>query len=250
MAQENLRGSHRPPLGIPQAPPRFEPVVKIGIVGAGRIGGNLATQWARRGHDVLISFKRDRGELAAMADAAGAASGSVGDAVAYGDVVVVSVPWATLDTVAAEAGVGDKPLIDTTNPYAAGGFVGAPGDASAAEYNARRFATARLVKAFNTYTSAFQAEVGDGRHSAPVAMFLGGEDAGAKEVASTLVRDTGFEPVDLGGWSTISLLEAPRRPGAVYGEEYSPDAARRIAAAAATDLAGAARLAEELKKDG
>src|SRR5262249_59558119 len=119
---------------------------------------------------------------------------------------------------------------------------------AAAEYNARRLATTRLVKTCNTYTSAFQAEVGDGRHPVPVVMFLGGEDAGAKEVASTLVRDTGFEPVDLGGWSTISLLEAPRRPGAVYGEEYSPDAARRIAAAA--DLAEASRLAEELKTAG
>ena len=39
--------------------------MKIGIIGAGRIGGNLAAQWARRGHDVLISFKRDRDELAA-----------------------------------------------------------------------------------------------------------------------------------------------------------------------------------------
>ena len=113
--------------------------MKIRIVGAGRIGGNLATQWDRRAHDVLISFKRDRDELVAMA---------------------------------------------------------------------------------------------------------------AKEVAATLVRDTGFEPVDLGGWATISLLEAPHRPGAVYGEEYAPDAARRIAAAAATDLAEAGRLATELKEAG
>jgi hypothetical protein len=54
--------------------------------------------------------------------------------------------------------------------------------------------------------------------------------------------------VDLGGWSTISLLEAPRRAGAVYGEEYSPGAARRIAAAAATNLTEAARLATDLKE--
>jgi predicted dinucleotide-binding enzyme len=224
--------------------------VKIGIVGAGRIGGNLATQWARRGHDVLISFKRDPDELAAMAAAAGTAWGSVGDAVAYGDVVVVSVPWPSLDEVAAELRVGDRTLIDTTNPYAAGGFVGAPGGVPAAEYNAGRFATTKLVKTFNTYTSEFQAEVGDGLHPVPVAMFLGGEDAAAKEVASTLVRDSGFDPFDLGGWSTISLLEAPRRPGAVYGEEYSPDEGRRIAAAAATDVAEASRLAEELKEAG
>jgi predicted dinucleotide-binding enzyme len=224
--------------------------VKIGIIGAGRIGGNLAAQWARRGHEVLISFKRDPDDLAAMADAIGARWGSVGDAVDHGDAIVVSAPWPSLDAVAADVHAGDKPLIDTTNPYGADGSVGAPGGLSSAEYNAQRFATRRLVKAFNTYTSGFQAEVGDGRHSKPVAMFFGGEDEAAKEVAATLVRDAGFEPVDLGGWATISLLEAPYRPGAVYGEEYAPEAARRIAAAATTDLAEAGRLATELKESG
>jgi 8-hydroxy-5-deazaflavin:NADPH oxidoreductase len=221
--------------------------VKIGIVGAGRIGGNLATQWARRGHDVLLSFKRDPDELAAMADTIGARWGSVGDAAGHGDVIVVSVPWPTLDAVAKDVHPGDKVLIDTTNQYAAGGVTHDFSESSAAEHNAHRFATSRLIKAFNTYTAGFQAEVGDGRHSKPVAMFFGGEDDAAKEVAATLVRDAGFEPVDLGGWVTISLLEAPSRPSAVYGEEYAPDAARRIAAAAATDLAEAGRLATELK---
>ena len=222
--------------------------MKIGIVGAGRIGGNLAAQWVGRGHDVLLSFKRDRDELAEMADAIGARWGSVGDAVEHGDVVVVSVPWPTVDAVANDVHPGDKVLIDTTNQYAAGGVAHDFSEASAAEHNAHRFATSRLVKAFNTYTAGFQAEVGDGRYSKAVAMFFGGEDDAAKEVAATLVRDTGFEPVDLGGWATISLLEAPHRPGAVYGEEYTPDAARRIAAAAATDLAEAGRLATELKE--
>jgi 8-hydroxy-5-deazaflavin:NADPH oxidoreductase len=224
--------------------------MKIGIVGAGRIGGNLAGQWSRRGHDVIISFKRDQAELVALADMVGARPGSIGDAAAHGDVIVVSVPWGSLDDVATDVTVGDKVLVDTTNPYAAGGFVGAPGGGSAAEYNAGRFSTTRLVKSFNTYTSGFQTEVGDGRHAEPVAMFLGGEDASAREVGATLVRDAGFEPVALESWSTVPLLEAPRRPGSVYGEEYRPDAARRIAAAAASDLAAAARLAEELKEAG
>ena len=224
--------------------------MKIGVIGAGRIGGNLAAQWARRGHDVVVSFKRDRDELAAMADAIGARWGSVGDAVDHGDVIVVSVPWPTLDAVANDVHAGDKVLIDTTNQYAAGGVTHDFSESSAAEHNAHRFATSRLVKAFNTYTAGFQTEVGDGRHSKPVAMFLGGADDSAKGVAATLVRDAGFEAVDLGGWSTISLLEAPRRPGSVYGEEYAPEAARRIAAAAATDLAEAARLATELKETG
>jgi predicted dinucleotide-binding enzyme len=222
--------------------------MRIGIVGAGRIGGNLAAQWARRGHDVLISFKRDENELAALADATGARWGSVDDAVGHGDLIVVSAPWATLDRVAAQVHVGEKVLVDTTNQFAAGGVTRDFTESTAAEHNARRFATTRLVKSFNTYTAGFQRDVGDGRHAGPVAMFFAGEDAAAKEMVATLVRDAGFEPVDLGGWSTIALLEAPRRPGAVYGEEYRPEAARRIAAAAATDLDEAARLIEELKE--
>jgi 8-hydroxy-5-deazaflavin:NADPH oxidoreductase len=221
--------------------------VKIGIIGAGRIGANVAEQWARRGHDVVVSFKRDPQALAAVADETGAHAGSVAEAAAHGEAVVVSVPWAALDAIAGDVDVAGKVVVDTTNQYARGGLVDLPPGVSAAEVNATRFAGAALVKAFNTYTSAFQAAVGNGVHPRPVAMFLGGEDGRAKTVAAELVRDAGFEPVDIGGWRTIALLEAPRRPGAVYGEEYDPGAARRIAAAAADDLAEAARLADALK---
>src|SRR6266487_3061563 len=119
--------------------------MKIGVIGVGRIGGNLAAQWARRGHDVLISFKRDRDELGAMADAIGARWGSVGDAVDHGDVFVVSVPWPLLDAVAADVHLGDKALIDTTNQYAAGGVTHDFSESSAAEHNAPRLTPRRLV---------------------------------------------------------------------------------------------------------
>jgi 8-hydroxy-5-deazaflavin:NADPH oxidoreductase len=221
--------------------------MKIGVIGAGRIGANLAGQWARRGHDVVVSFKRDPEALAAVAEETGARAGSVVEAAAHGQAVVVAVPWAVLDTLAGEVDVAGKAVVDTTNQFAHGGLVELTPGVSAAEVNAQRFAGAALVKAFNTYTSGFQAAVGNGLHSRPVAMFLGGEDGRAKAVGAELVRDAGFEPVDIGGWKTIALLEAPRRPGAVYGEEYDPNAAHRIAAAATEDLAEAARLADALK---
>jgi 8-hydroxy-5-deazaflavin:NADPH oxidoreductase len=221
--------------------------MRIGIIGAGRIGANLAEQWVRHGHDVVVSYKRDPEALAVVAEETGARAGSVADAAAHGDTVVVSVPWDVLDTIAAEADMAGKVVVDTTNQYGASGLVELPPGLSAAELNARRFAGAALVKAFNTYTSGFQAAVGNGQHPRPVAMFLGGDNNRAKATAAEFVRDAGFEPVDLGGWHSISLLEAPRRPGAVYGEEYTPDAARRIATAAVTDLAEATELARALK---
>jgi 8-hydroxy-5-deazaflavin:NADPH oxidoreductase len=222
--------------------------MRIGIIGAGRIGANLATQWVRRGHDVVMSFKRDPEALNALAEETGSRAGSLDDAVGHGDVIVVSVPWGSLDEISTAVVVGDKVLIDTTNQFAGGGLVEIPSNRSAAEVNAARFGGAVLAKAFNTYTSGFQAAVGDQTLGRPVAMFLGGEDTRAKTVAGELVRDAGFEPIDLGGWKTISLLEAPRRPGAVYGEEYDPVSARRIAAAALSDLHEAARLADVLKR--
>jgi 8-hydroxy-5-deazaflavin:NADPH oxidoreductase len=221
--------------------------MKVGIIGAGRIGANLAHQWVKRGHDVVVSFKRDPEALNAVAEETGARAGTVAEAASHGEVAVISVPWSLLDSIAAGVNVQGKVVIDTTNQYATGGLVTLPPDVSAAELNARRFTGGVLVKAFNTYTSTFQAAVGDGTHGRAVAMFLAGEDSGAKARVTELVRDAGFEPVDLGGWRTIFLMEAPRRRGAVYGEEYDPDSARRIAAAAETDLTRAARLADQLK---
>src|SRR6266508_2978531 len=114
--------------------------MKVGIVGAGRIGANLAAQWGRRGHDVVVSFKRDPEALDAVAEETGARAASVAQAADHGAVVVVSVPWSVLDAVAAEvqAVVAGKVIIDTTNHYARGGVVELPPGVSAAELNAQR----------------------------------------------------------------------------------------------------------------
>jgi 8-hydroxy-5-deazaflavin:NADPH oxidoreductase len=197
-----------------------------------------------------VSFKRDPEALAAVAEETGARAASVAEAATHGEVIVVSVPWGVLDATAADvrATVEGKVLVDTTNQYGRGGILELPPGVAAAELNARRFAGAAVVKTFNTYTSGFQTAVGNGQHPRSVAMFLGGEDPRAKTIGAQLVQDAGFVPVDIGSWATISLMEAPRRPGAVYGEEYDPTAARQIATAAATDLAHAAQLADQLKR--
>jgi predicted dinucleotide-binding enzyme len=53
-----------------------------------------------------------------------------------------------------------------------------------------------------------------------VVQWLCGDDAEAKRVVSGLIEDAGFVPVDIGGIADAVVMEAPRRPGAVYGEEY------------------------------
>jgi 8-hydroxy-5-deazaflavin:NADPH oxidoreductase len=220
--------------------------MKIGVIGAGRIGANLARQWSRRGHDVMVSYKRDQAALAALAAELGGAAGTPAEAAAHGDVVLLAVPWSRLDEIAEQTDLRGRVVIDTTNHFAAGGLADLGAYATAAERNVARFGGIALVKAFNTYTSGFQAAVGDGRHGRPVAMFYGGEDTEAKKVAERLVTDAGFVGVDIGGWDHVTMMEAPRRPGAVYGEEYRPESAHRIVAALGSSYDEAARLAASL----
>jgi 8-hydroxy-5-deazaflavin:NADPH oxidoreductase len=226
-----------------------ELAMRIGIIGAGRIGGNAGRLFAHAGHEVLLSYSRDPAALAARAAEIGAQTGSPADAVAFGEVVMLSVPWESVDSAVAAAGPLDgRIVIDTTNQFGAEGLVKLPEGRTAAETNAARLPGARLVKTFNTMTAGFQAQAAGRPGDRRVAMFLAGEDEHAKQVVGGLVRDAGFEPVDLGGWGQVSIMEAPRRPGSVYGEEYRPQAARQIAAAVRDDPAAAAGLADRLKE--
>lgn len=225
--------------------------MRVGIVGSGRIGGNAGILLARAGHEVVFSFSRDPGKLEALAAKAGngARAGSPREAAEFGAVVVLSVPWGLIEGALEAAGgpkvLGGKILIDTTNQYGPGGIQEVPDGTSAAEFNARR-SGARLVKSYNTMTAGFQAAAAGREGPDRVAMFYAGEDEEAKRVAAGLISDSGFEPVDAGGWSEVWILEAPRRDGAVYGEEYRPDGARKIAEALRKgDREEASRLARE-----
>jgi predicted dinucleotide-binding enzyme len=87
---------------------------------------------------------------------------------------------------------------------------------------------ARYTKCFNTLTSAFQAEAAGRRGEERVVQWLCGDDAKAKEIVAGLVEDAGFVPIDLGGTGECWVMEAPRREGAVYGEEYRASDARAV----------------------
>jgi predicted dinucleotide-binding enzyme len=224
--------------------------MKIGIIGAGNIGGNAARLWSRAGHQVLVSFSRDPSSLEALAQELGnhARSGTPGEAVEFGDVVMLSAPWSVIPLSLEQAGSLDgKVVIDTTNQFGRGVVEMPPNGMSAAEFNARRMPGARPVKSYNTLTAGFQAAVAGRTGADRVAMFYAGEDEEAKRVVAGLIADSGFAPVDIGGWAQVRLMEAPRRPGAVYGEAYHPDEAREIASAAQTEVKRAGELAERYR---
>ena len=195
--------------------------MKIGIIGAGRIGGGIARQLAGAGHEVLLSFSRDQATLADLARQIGPAAGvgSPAEAAGFGEVVVISVPWSTLPLALEQAGtLAGKIVVDTTNQFGAPPLP-AEGQTAAA-FNAARMPGARYTKSFNTLTSAFQASAAGRSGDERVVQWLCGDDAAAKDVVARLIEDAGFVPVDLGGTAGCAVMEAPRRPGAVYGEEY------------------------------
>src|SRR4029453_13137737 len=112
--------------------------MRIGVVGAGRIGGNAARLFAKAGHEVLVSFSRDPQKLDALAAEIGGRAGTPAEAVAFGGGVMLSVSWTLIDDVLAQAGSLDgKIVIDTTNQFGRSGWEDL-GGRTAAQVNAPR----------------------------------------------------------------------------------------------------------------
>jgi predicted dinucleotide-binding enzyme len=193
--------------------------MEIAIVGPGRIGGNIARRFARTGHHVAVCFSRDDAKLRALADEIGGSVATPAEAVAGAEVVVISVPWSALPEAIEQAGsLAGKIVIDTTNQFGSGPMP-AEGQTAAA-FNAGRMSGARYTKSFNTLTSAFQEQTADRPADTRVVQWICGDDEEAKHVVSGLIEQAGYAPVDLGGTAGCAVMEAPRRPGAVYGEEW------------------------------
>ena len=205
--------------------------MKVGVIGAGRIGGNCATQFAKGGHEVMLS-SRHPARLEGLANEIGDAAtvGTPAEAAAFGEVVVFSVPWDLIDEAIEQAGSLDgKIVIDTTNQY---GSVRMPEEGqTAATLNASRMPGARYTKSFNTLTSSFQAEVAGRPEAERVVQWVCGDDEEAKRIVSGLIAEAGYSPVDLGGTADCAVMEAPQREGAVYGYEYRAPEAEAVVAA-------------------
>jgi len=126
--------------------------MKIGIIGAGAVGGSLGAAWAKAGHEVFFSFSLEPERPRELAEAVGGHYGSVAEAVEFGDLVALTVPYTAVDEAFEAAGpIDGKILIDCTNPLLpdrSGLSLGHT--TSAAEENQKRAPGARVVKAFST----------------------------------------------------------------------------------------------------
>ena len=196
--------------------------MRVGIIGAGHIGGNIAVLLGGAGHEVTVSFSREPGSLGRLAAEIGsrASAGSPAEAVSASEVVVISVPWPVIDeALTAAVSLTGKVVIDTCNQFGAGAER-IPAGQTAAQFNQARMPGARYTKSFNTLTAAFQRRTATRNGDSRVVQWLCGDDAGAKAIVAGLITEAGFVPVDVGGTADAAAMEAPRRPGAVYGEEY------------------------------
>lgn len=204
--------------------------MRLGVIGAGHIGGGIARRAASAGYDVTLSFARDRAKLDALAAEIGSTAGEPAQAAAA-DLVVLSVPWGVIDAALAQAGpLAGRIVIDTTNEFGRGAAAGRSGGTSARR-NADRMPGARYTKCFNTLTAGFQDATAMRTGDSRVVQWIAGDDAAAKGTVAELVEACGYLPVDLAGIDECSVMESPRRPGAVYGEEYrQADAAGVVAA--------------------
>jgi predicted dinucleotide-binding enzyme len=176
--------------------------LRIGIIGTGRIGGALATHWTKAGHEVLMSSRHPE-ELRPLAASLGARAriGTPKEAAAFGEVVLVSVPYAAIPDIGREntAALKGKVVLDTSTPVENrdGAMALAAQKKGAGVATAELLPGARVVRAFNCIPAASLANDGN-RKPERYAIPIGGDDAQALDVAQRLVRDAGFDPVVVG----------------------------------------------------
>ncbi len=215
--------------------------MKIGIIGSGKIGGTAARLFAAAGHEVALSHRGGPESLSEQVEQLGdtACAMTVEEAAAFGDVVLLALPWRAREDLPAERLAG-KIVIDATNPYRPDFTLYDLRDSTSSEEVLQAVPGARLVKAFNTLFAKDLAS--GGRPELPLAertvILVAGDDPQAKEVVSRLVEEIGFAPVDTGGLREGGRLQQPESP--MFGRRLIPAEAKSTLLAEA----GAARGGE------
>ncbi|MCL4704021.1 NAD(P)-binding domain-containing protein [bacterium] len=179
--------------------------MKIAIIGAGKVGGALASGWAKAGHSIILGVRNpgDREVQALVAANQNLSANTVTAAAQEAEVILVSVPVSALTEVARNLSeVKNKIIIDATNavfqkpaPYAHG-----------VEAFKALTQCQDVVKCFNS--TGFENMANPKYGDTGIDMFVAGDSAKGKQVAAQLARDLGFaECHDFGGDDKIQLLE-------------------------------------------
>jgi 8-hydroxy-5-deazaflavin:NADPH oxidoreductase len=202
--------------------------MRIGVIGAGKIGGAVGTHWAKAGHEVFFSSRHPE-QLAYLVKRAGpkARAGTPREAAAFGDVLLISVPYGAVPQVGRDFAkeIAGKVVLETGNPLATrDGAMAEPALQKGTGLASAEFLPgARLVRAFTSVPAA--AIANDAHRSGErVAVPLAGDDKEALEIAARLVREAGFEPVVVGGLASAKKFD---RGTNVFGQALTAAELRR-----------------------
>lgn len=214
---------------VPRAARAADTGLKIGIVGSGRIGGTLGALWLKTGHEIMFSSLDLEHDKALAARLGGKArAGTPKEAAAFGEVVLIAVPYSALPQVGRDLGnlLKGKVVLDACNPIPTrdGEIATWAREKGAGLASAELLPGARIVRAFNAIGYARLPEAA--KRSERTGMPIAGDDANAMAVVSRLVRDIGFEPVVIGPLAMGRYLI----PGTPLAGEHAPEQIRKIAA--------------------
>jgi predicted dinucleotide-binding enzyme len=198
--------------------------MQIGIIGTGRMGSSLGKMWAKKGHRVFFGSRDpDKAKIIAADMGTNIYGGSIAEAAAFGNVVLLSVVWAGVaESLKACGNLDDKVLLDCTLPIIDRQLAIDPNSSGAQEI-ARMAPSARVVKAFNTiYYEHFEHPELD---SERISMFYCGDDDAAMAIAAQLGSDIGFDVVDCGPLFNARWLEGMAYLWIylAYGVGYGPE---------------------------
>ncbi len=192
--------------------------MKIGIIGAGNIGGSLGRLWAAAGHSVVYASRHPE-RLDTLVKAAGpnASAGSPRDAAGFGEVVLEAVPFGKIPELPARALAG-KVVLSAANYYPSrDGRIDLKG-LTQSQWIAQQLPDARVVRAFNMMQAVVMEALADGRGREGLSIFYAGDDAEAKRVAAALIADAKFTPIDAGALQDAVLFETE---GPLYNTQFS-----------------------------
>jgi len=207
--------------------------MKIGIIGAGRMGAALARHFATAGHDVAISNSRgpdSLGELEAeLGDRVRAMTPE--EAARFGELVVVAIPFKNYKDVPAGE-LGGKVVIDVNNyfPDRDGHIEELDRDqTTSSELLATHLDGAYVVKAFNAIGAAsLRDKARPGEATGHIGIPISGDDLTAKQEVDDLIAEIGFDGVDAGTLADGGRKHQPGTP-AFVADLPSEDLAARIA---------------------
>jgi predicted dinucleotide-binding enzyme len=204
--------------------------MKIGIIGAGQIGGTLTRRLTALGHDVAVANSRGPKSLAGLAAETGAKPVSVEEAAKFGDVVVVTIPQKNISDLPHDL-FAETPdgvvIVETGNYYPRqrdGRIDGIEAGVTESRWVAQQL-NRPVIKAFNNIYAEHLLKLGQpkgtpGRIALPVA----GDDTRAKAIVLGLIDELGFDGVDAGSLDE-SWRQQPATP--VYCKDFDAAGVRR-----------------------